>query len=671
MKQHPFTLVSDYTPKGDQGQAIAALSHGLTQGARDQVLLGVTGSGKTFTMAGVIEHVQKPTLIMVHNKTLAAQLYSEFKAFFPHNAVEYFVSYYDYYQPEAYLPQTDTYIAKDANINDTIDRMRHAATSALLERNDVIIVSSVSCIYGLGSPEVYRGMLLLLAEGRTMSREMIMSKLVNIHYERNDVDFSRGTFRVRGDIIDIYPAAYEDRSFRVELFDDTIESISAMDPLTGNIIGRLPSLSIYPTTHYVVAPDRQDKALAGIEAELEDRIQYFQKANLLIEAQRIEQRTRFDLEMIRSVGYCHGIENYSRHLSGREPGEPPPTLFDYFPMDFLLVIDESHATTPQVRGMYAGDHSRKKSLVDFGFRLPSAFDNRPFTFEEFAKKIHQVVYVSATPGPYELERVQGKVVEQILRPTGLMDPLITVVPAKGQVDDLLGRVRDRVKRNERTLVTTLTKRMAEDLCEYYHDLGLKVRYVHSDIDTLERIKIIRDLRSGVFDTLIGVNLLREGLDIPEVSLVAILDADKEGFLRSHGSLIQTVGRAARHVAGEAILYGDMITLSMKKTVDETNRRRKVQATYNKKNGITPQSVVKSLLLVPYAKQDTTSMPTPIGTEAPASYQTAKEIHITIKRLEGEMKAAAKVLAFERAAELRDQVKRLKEQEIEIIISPIP
>ena len=665
--QRLFTLVSDYTPMGDQGQAIAALTHDLTQGARHHVLLGVTGSGKTFTMAGVIEQVQKPTLVMVHNKTLAAQLYAEFKAFFPHNAVEYFVSYYDYYQPEAYLPQTDTYIAKDANINDAIDRMRHAATSALLERNDVIIVSSVSCIYGLGSPEVYRGMLLLLTEGRTMSRETIMSKLVNIHYQRNDIDFSRGTFRVRGDVIDIYPAAYEDRSFRVELFDDTIESISVMDPLTGNILGHLPSLSIYPTTHYVVAPDRQEQALTGIEEELEERIRDFQNANLLVEAQRIEQRTRFDLEMIRSVGYCHGIENYSRHLSGRQPGEPPPTLFDYFPKDFLLVIDESHATTPQVRGMYAGDHSRKKSLVDFGFRLPSAFDNRPFTFDEFAQKIHQVVYVSATPGPYELERVQGKVVEQILRPTGLMDPLITIVPAKGQVDDLLGKVRDRVARNERTLVTTLTKRMAEDLCEYYHDLGLKVRYLHSDIDTLERIEIIRDLRSGEFDTLIGVNLLREGLDIPEVSLVAILDADKEGFLRSHGSLIQTVGRAARHVAGEAILYGDVVTRSMKKTVDETNRRRKLQAAYNKKNGITPQSVVKGLLSVPYANQDDAYMTTPIAAETEASYQTTKDVHKIIKRLEGEMKAAAKALAFERAAELRDQIKKLKNQELEIAI----
>ncbi|HIO69503.1 MAG TPA: excinuclease ABC subunit UvrB [Nitrospirales bacterium] len=669
--QRLFTLVSDYTPKGDQSQAIAALSHGLTHGTRHQVLLGVTGSGKTFTMAGVIEHVQKPTLVMVHNKTLAAQLYAEFKAFFPHNAVEYFVSYYDYYQPEAYLPQTDTYIAKDANINDAIDRMRHAATSALLERSDVIIVSSVSCIYGLGSPEVYRGMLLLLAEGRTMSRETIMSKLVNIHYQRNDIDFSRGTFRVRGDVIDIYPAAFDDRSFRVELFDDTIETISAMDPLTGTILGRLPSLSIYPTTHYVVAPDRQEQALSGIEEELEERIRDFQNANLLVEAQRIEQRTRFDLEMIRSVGYCHGIENYSRHLSGRQPGEPPPTLFDYFPKDFLLIIDESHATTPQVRGMYAGDHSRKKSLVDFGFRLPSAYDNRPFTFEEFEQKIHQVVYVSATPGPYELERVKGKVVEQILRPTGLMDPLISIAPAKGQVDDLLGRVRDRVARNERVLVTTLTKRMAEDLCEYYHDLGLKVRYLHSDIDTLERIEIIRDLRRGEFDTLIGVNLLREGLDIPEVSLVAILDADKEGFLRSHGSLIQTIGRAARHVSGEAILYGDTITRSMKKTLDETNQRRKRQAAYNKKHGITPQSVVKGLLSVPYAAQGDAYTTTPIAAETAASYQTTEEMHKTITRLEGEMKAAAKALAFERAAALRDEIKKLKNQELEIAIPPTP
>ena len=663
--QRSFTLVSDYTPKGDQGQAITALARGVKQGVRDHVLLGVTGSGKTFTMAGVIEHIQKPTLVMVHNKTLAAQLYAEFKAFFPHNAVEYFVSYYDYYQPEAYIPQTDTYIAKDANINDAIDRMRHAATSALLERHDVIIVSSVSCIYGLGSPEVYRGMLLLLAEGRTMSRETIMSKLVNIHYERNDIDFRRGTFRVRGDIIDIYPAAFEDRSFRVELFDDTIEAISEMDPLTGKILRRLPSLSIYPTTHYVVAPDREKHARRGIEEELEERIRYFQSANLLVEAQRIEQRTRFDLEMIRSVGYCHGIENYSRHLSGRQPGEPPPTLFDYFPKDFLLMIDESHATTPQVRGMYAGDHSRKKSLVDFGFRLPSAFDNRPCTFEEFVQKINQVVYVSATPGPYELEQVNGKVVEQILRPTGLMDPLITIAPAKGQVDDLLGRIRERVARNERVLVTTLTKRMAEDLCEYYHDLGLKVRYLHSDIDTLERIEIIRDLRNGLFDTLIGVNLLREGLDIPEVSLVAILDADKEGFLRSHGSLTQTVGRAARHISGEAILYGDAVTLSMKKTLDQTNRRRTLQALYNRKHGITPQSVVKGPLSVPYAADGGADTTIPVAAETHTPYQAPDERHTIILRLEKEMKSAAKSLAFERAAALRDQIKHLKEQELEI------
>ena len=663
--QRSFTLVSDYTPKGDQGQAITALARGVKQGVRDQVLFGVTGSGKTFTMAGVIEHIQKPTLVMVHNKTLAAQLYAEFKAFFPHNAVEYFVSYYDYYQPEAYIPQTDTYIAKDANINDAIDRMRHAATSALLDRHDVIIVSSVSCIYGLGSPEVYRGMLLLLAEGRTMSREAIMSKLVNIHYERNDIDFRRGTFRVRGDIIDIYPAAFEDRGFRVELFDDTIETISEMDPLTGKILRRLPSLSIYPTTHYVVAPDREAHALRGIEEELDERIRCLQSANLLVEAQRIEQRTRFDLEMIRSVGYCHGIENYSRHLSGRQPGEPPPTLFDYFPKDFLLMIDESHATTPQVRGMYAGDHSRKKSLVDFGFRLPSAFDNRPFTFEEFVQKINQVLYVSATPGPYELEQVNGKVVEQILRPTGLMDPLITIAPAKGQVDDLLGRIRERVARHERVLVTTLTKRMAEDLCEYYHDLGLKVRYLHSDIDTLERIEIIRDLRNGLFDTLIGVNLLREGLDIPEVSLVAILDADKEGFLRSHGSLTQTVGRAARHISGEAILYGDAVTLSMKKTLDQTNRRRTLQALYNQKNGITPQSVVKGPLSVPYAAHGGADTTIPAAAETQTPYQAPDERHTIILRLEKAMQSAAKSLAFERAAALRDQIKHLKEQELEI------
>tara|TARA_B100000315_G_scaffold260525_1_gene322589 strand:- start:770 stop:2791 length:2022 start_codon:yes stop_codon:yes gene_type:complete len=669
--QRLFTLTADYTPKGDQAQAITALVESLTQNTRHNVLLGVTGSGKTFTMAGVIEQVQKPTLVMVHNKTLAAQLYAEFKAFFPHNAVEYFVSYYDYYQPEAYLPQTDTYIAKDANINDAIDRMRHAATSALLERNDVIIVSSVSCIYGLGSPDVYRDMLLLLVKGHKMSRETIMSKLVNIHYQRNDTDFTRGTFRAHGDVIDIYPAAFEDRSFRIELFDDTIESISEMDPLTGNTLGQLPSLSIYPTTHYVVPPNRQKEALDGIKKELEERILYFRNNNLLVEAQRIDQRTRFDLEMIRSVGYCNGIENYSRHLSGRKPGEPPPTLFDYFPKDFLLFIDESHVTTPQVRGMYAGDHSRKKTLVNFGFRLPSAFDNRPFNFEEFEQKIHQVIYVSATPGHYELACVQGKVVEQILRPTGLMDPLITISPAKGQIDDLLGRIRNRVANNERVLVTTLTKRMAEDLCEYYHDLGLKVRYVHSEIDTLERIEIVRELRSGVFDTLIGVNLLREGLDIPEVSLVAILDADKEGFLRSHSSLIQTVGRAARHVSGEAVLYGDVVTRSMKATLDATNRRRKLQAAYNKKHGIIPQSVVKSLLSVPYSAKYNSHTTTQIATKTDTSYQPPVDKHKTIKRLEEKMKAAAKTLAFEKAANLRDQIKRLKEEELGISIPPAP
>jgi len=670
IKNPPFSLVSNYTPKGDQGQAIEKLEHDIKKGNHHQVLLGVTGSGKTFTMAGVIEKTQKPTLVMVHNKTLAAQLYAEFKKFFPHNAVEYFVSYYDYYQPEAYLPQTDTYIAKDANINDAIDRMRHAATSALLERNDVIIVSSVSCIYGLGSPEIYKGMLIFLLEGSKIKRETLMAKLVKIHYDRNDIDFKRGTFRVRGDIIDIYPAAYEEKSFRVEIFDDIIESIFEMDPLTGNTITRIPSLSIYPTTHYVVAPDRQETAIKGIECELEERIRYFRNANLLIEAQRIEERTRFDLEMIESVGYCHGIENYSRHLSGREPGEPPPTLLDYFPKDFLLMVDESHVTIPQIRGMHAGDYSRKKSLVDFGFRLPSAFDNRPFTFEEFEERVHQVLYVSATPGSYEFDHATNHIVEQILRPTGLMDPSISIAPAEGQVDNLLARIRERVSRNERVLVTTLTKKMAEDLCEYYHDLGLKVRYLHSDIDTLERIEIISDLRTGVFDTLIGVNLLREGLDLPEVSLVAVLDADKEGFLRSHRSLIQTVGRAARHISGEAILYGDVITQSMKHTIDETNRRREIQRTHNAKHGITPESVIKGPITLPYTGPASIINQTAPGkTKAPKLDIPVEDRHKVILRLEQSMKAAAKSLEFERAAALRDEIKHLKEQDLALGILP--
>ncbi|MFQ5950037.1 MAG: excinuclease ABC subunit UvrB, partial [Nitrospiria bacterium] len=551
-----FKLQSNFQPKGDQPGAIDTLSAGVHRGETQQVLLGVTGSGKTFTLANVIERVQKPTLVIAHNKTLAAQLYREFKGFFPENAVEYFVSYYDYYQPEAYLPHTDTFIEKDASINDAIDRMRHAATRSLFERNDIIIVASVSCIYGLGSPEAYHGMLVYLEEGREAERDAVLKKLVEIHYERNDFDFYRGTFRVRGDMIEIFPASSEDRCIRVVFFGDVIDTIHEVDPLRGSVVRHLPKIAIYPGSHYVIPPERIEDALMGIEDELRERIKYFRDRQMLIEAQRIEQRTAFDLEMIREIGYCQGIENYSRHLSGRKPGKPPPTLLDYFPQDTLLIIDESHATVPQIGGMYEGDHARKKNLVGYGFRLPSAFDNRPLTFKEFERFMRQVVYVSATPGPYELRKSSSRVVEQVIRPTGLIDPEIIVRPAKGQVDDLVGEIQKRAARSERVLVTTLTKRMAEDLTEYYQEVGLSVRYLHSDIETIERMEVIRDLRRGEFDVLVGINLLREGLDLPEVSLVAILDADKEGFLRSHRSLIQTAGRAARHVSGEVILYAE-------------------------------------------------------------------------------------------------------------------
>src|SRR2546428_6846960 len=589
-----FRLESEFSPRGDQAQAIEKLTAGVRGGIKQQVLLGVTGSGKTFTMANLVAHVQKPTLVLVHNKTLAGQLYQEFRQFFPHNAVEYFVSYYDYYQPEAYLPQTDTYIAKDASINDAIDQMRHSATRSLFERNDIVIVASVSCIYGLGSPEVYHGMLLYLEEGMEIRREQILSKLVEIQYARNDTDFHRGTFRVRGDVVEIFPAASEDQSLRIELFGDQVDAIHEIDPLTGKSLRRLSKVAVYPNTHYLIPPDRFDRALSGIEAELDERIASFKRNGQLLEAQRIEQRTRFDLEMIRAMGYCHGIENYSRHLSGRGPGEPPPTLLDYFPKDYLLIVDESHATIPQVQGMHERDYSRKKSLVEYGFRLPSAFDNRPLNFAEFEQCVTQAIYISATPGPYELEKASGRVIEQIIRPTGLMDPEISVRPAKGQVDDLLGEIKARVSRGDRVLVTTLTKRMAEDLTEYYHDLGVRVRYLHSDIDTLERVRILRDLRKGEFDVLVGINLLREGLDLPEVSLVAILDADKEGFLRSGGSLIQTIGRCARNLNGKALLYADVMTDSMRKAINETDRRRAIQHAYNEANGITPESIVRPL-----------------------------------------------------------------------------
>ena len=577
---NPFKLVSEFQPKGDQPQAIELLSEGVLEGAKHQVLLGVTGSGKTFTMANVIEKVQKPTLVISHNKTLAAQLYGEFKELFPENAVEYFVSYYDYYQPEAYIPSTDTYIEKDTQINEDIDKMRHSATRSLLERNDVIIVASVSCIYGLGSPEAYHGMLLYLEKGMTISREEILSKLVEIQYERNDIDFHRGTFRVRGDVIEVFPAHEGSRAIRIELFGDEVEDISEIDPLKGKVIEPLDKVPIYPGSHYVTPPDRLQKAIQNIREELRERVPWFKSQDQLLEAQRLEQRTKFDLEMLQELGYCQGIENYSRHLTGRRPGEPPPTLLDYYPKDCLLFIDESHVSIPQLIGMYRGDRSRKETLVEYGFRLPSALDNRPLMFEEFEKRVHQIIYVSATPSEYEMKKSHGKIVEQIIRPTGLSDPLLEVKPAKNQVDDLLGEIQKRVKRKERVLVTTLTKRMAEDLTEYYADLGIRVKYLHSDIDTLDRVEIIRDLRLGKFDVLIGINLLREGLDIPEVSLVAILDADKEGFLRSEKSLIQTFGRAARNVNGQVILYADKMTGSMDQAILETNRRRKIQEAYN-------------------------------------------------------------------------------------------
>jgi excinuclease ABC subunit B len=659
---HRFTLDAPFKPCGDQGQAIEQLAAGVEAGTPHQVLLGVTGSGKTFTMANLIERVQKPTLVLVHNKTLAGQLYHEFKAFFPHNAVEYFVSYYDYYQPEAYIPQTDTYIAKDASINDAIDQMRHSATRSLLERNDVIIVSSVSCIYGLGSPEVYHDMLLYLEEGMEIRRERILAKLVEIQYARNDADFHRGTFRARGDVIEIFPASSDAVSVRIELFGDVVDAIHEIDPLTGRSLARLPKVPIYPNTHYLIAPDRYERALNGIEAELDERIAGFKREGKLLEAQRIEQRTTFDLEMIRAMGYCHGIENYSRHLSGRAPGEPPPTLLDYFPRDFLLIVDESHATFPQVQGMYEGDRSRKKNLVEYGFRLPSAFDNRPLTFAEFERMLHQVVSVSATPGPYELERGGTAVVEQIIRPTGLMDPLIDVRPARGQVDDLLGEVRNETARGNRILVTTLTKRMAEDLTEYFHELGVRVRYLHSDIKTLERAEIVRDLRRGVFDVLVGINLLREGLDLPEVSLVAILDADKEGYLRSHRSLIQTAGRAARHCDGRAIFYGDQVTDSMRLAIEETARRRRIQAAYNEAHGITPESVRKGIPDLDYRMVEADYVQMELAAEPAAQYGKREDFDGAIARLEAEMKTAAKELKFERAAVLRDQIKQLRLKE---------
>ena len=660
----PFQLEAPFKPCGDQGQAIDKLVAGITAGRKHQTLLGVTGSGKTFTMANVVAQVQKPTLVLVHNKTLAGQLYQEFKQFFPHNAVEYFVSYYDYYQPEAYIPQSNTYIAKDASVNDAIDQMRHAATSALLQRNDVLIVSSVSCIYGLGSPEVYHEMVVFLEEGMEVRREKILAKLVEIQYARNDTDFHRGTFRARGDVIEVFPASNDAVSVRIELFGDVVDAIHEIDPLTGKSLGKLPKVAIYPNTHYLIAPDRYERAITGIEEELDERVAYFKKQNQLVEAQRIAQRTKFDLEMIRAMGYCHGIENYSRHLSGRAAGEQPPTLIDYFPKDFLLIVDESHATIPQVGGMYEGDYSRKRTLVEYGFRLPSAVDNRPLKFAEFERCFTQVVCVSATPGPYELGHAAGEIVEQIIRPTGLMDPVIEVRPAKGQVDHLLGEVRAEVAQGGRVLITTLTKRMAEDLSEYYHDLGVKVRYLHSDIKTLERAEILQDLRRGTFDVLVGINLLREGLDLPEVTLVAILDADKEGYLRSYRALIQTAGRAARNLRGHVILYGDVVTASMQMAIDETGRRRTIQAAYNAKHGIVPTSIKKDVLSFEYAVAELDYVQLDLVAETPASYGIEESTAQTIKRLEVEMKAAAKELEFERAATIRNKIRALKLRELE-------
>src|SRR5256712_3167056 len=659
-----FNLVSDFSLAGDQERAIGELVEGLDRGDKHQVLLGVTGSGKTFTMAQTIAKVNRPTLVMVHNKTLAAQLFQEFRRFFPENAVEYFVSYYDYYQPEAYVPATDSYIEKEATINEEIDRMRLSATRSLFERRDVIIVASVSCIYGLGSPEAYYGMLLALERGQRIDRDQVLRKLVEIQYERNDHDFTRGTFRVRGDIVEVYPS-YEEEGLRIELFGDEVAGLASFDPLTGKTIKRHDKIAVYPKSHFVAPRDRTKRAVETIKEELGWYRSALESEGKLLEAQRLHQRTMFDLEMIREIGYCHGIENYARHLTGRAPGDPPPTLLDYLPNDALIIVDESHQTVPQVRGMYHGDGPRKEVLVAYGFRLPSALDNRPLNFEEWEKRVGQVVFVSATPGPYELAQSQGVVVEQIIRPTGLIDPPIDVRPVKGQVDDLLQEIRARVERRERVLVTTLTKRMAEDLTQYYQELGVRVRYLHSDIETLERIEILRDLRRGEFDVLVGINLLREGLDLPEVSLVAILDADKEGFLRSSGSLIQTSGRAARNINGRVIMYADTMTASMKTAIAETSRRRALQQAYNEEHGITPQSIVKAIdevMSSVYERDYVTPAATNDGTE---SFHNQAQLDAYLHSLQEDMKAAAANLDFEKAAALRDQIKRLRNPELNL------
>lgn len=652
-KLDKFELVSDFKPAGDQPEAISSLVNGLLEGHVHQTLLGVTGSGKTFTMANVIAAVNKPTLIMAPNKTLAAQLCSEFKEFFPNNAVEFFVSYYDYYQPEAYIPNSDTYISKDSAINDEIDKLRHSATSALFERRDVIIVASVSCIYGLGSPDDYKTMLLSIREGQSISREEIVSKLVDIQYTRNDMNFIRNTFRLRGDVIEIIPASLSEQGYRIELFGDEIEKIMEFDILTGEILGNLKHLAVFPASHYIVSEEKLNKAMENIRIELVDRLKYFKDNNKLVEAQRLEERTMHDLEMIQEIGHCSGIENYSRHLTGKNEGEMPNTLIDYFPDDFLIIADESHVTIPQVGGMYAGDRSRKQVLVDYGFRLPSALDNRPLSFQEFEGKINQIIYTSATPGKYELEH-SSNFVQQIIRPTGLLDPELEVRPTNHQVDDLQEEINKRVVKNERVLVTTLTIKMAEDLTAYFENAGIKVRYLHSEVKTLERMEIIRDLRLGVFDVLIGINLLREGLDLPEVSLVAILDADKEGFLRSERSLIQTIGRAARNSAGKVILYGDRITDSMTKAIDETNRRRRIQNEFNQKNNIVPKTIIKDvrdILEITYKGDQ--------ADRKPAAKLKKKEMLAMIKNLEKEMAIKAKDMKFEEAAELRDLIFELK------------
>jgi excinuclease ABC subunit B len=668
-RQGTFNLVSDFQPQGDQPQAIDQLVKGLGQGLGHQVLLGVTGSGKTFTMAHAIARVNRPALVIAPNKTLAAQLYSEFKEFFPENAVRYFVSYYDYYQPEAYVPQTDTYIEKDAAINEEIDKMRHSATKALLERRDTIIVASVSCIYGLGSPETYFDLILFVEEHTQVERDALLRKLVDIQYQRDDFDFHRGTFRVRGDIVEVFPAYEESKAIRFEFFGDTVETIAEIDPLRGKVLRRLDKIPIYPASHYVTTSGRLKKAVAGIRAELNERLAELQVENKILEAQRLEQRTRYDLALLEEMGFCPGIENYSRHLDGRAPGEPPYTLLNYFPKDYILFIDESHVAVPQIGGMYRGDRSRKTTLVEYGFRLPSALDNRPLSFNEFEQMAGQTIYVSATPGDYELRQSGKRVVEQLIRPTGLIDPEVVVRPAKVQVDDLLEEIRQRVESGERVLVTTLTKRLAEDLTEYYQELGIKVRYLHSDIETIERVEIIRELRRGTFDVLIGINLLREGLDIPEVSLVAILDADKEGYLRSERSLIQTIGRAARNVNGTVILYADTVTESMRRAMNETSRRRRIQSAYNEKHGITPQSVRKAITSPLVKVYEADYVDVPLAAEEQEEYLSPQQAAEQIERIRREMREAAAALEFERAAELRDRLQVLEQRTLGINLTP--